>query len=276
MHTTTTSEGTETLNQFKNKAAWDALGLGRKISIDGTYDETVNYEEYTASSTQRLLINSTPWGKYHWDYSLELWNAAKNINRGGIMNGAGNYTGSSEDKALLDSYMNYVLEHPDNPFFDKNIAKQSGDIAFSINTYLNRYKTLDTDGATRLVVGSTAGNFIDASNINDIDVCLPTHITIELGENDRWWYPCTAQITCQDLMKMANAINSEQPSIKVGFVNPRWPGVHYPENWYDKGICGELGISSNVYKYSMNKILQEELGNLQEQTQNFLVPSYYT
>ena len=273
MHTITTGSQSDG-GSFRNKGAWDALGLGRKIPIDSTYNEDGEYEEYDYSSEKRNLIRTTPWGKYHWNYSVDLWNAAKKNNVNSIMNGAGEYTGSAEDKELLDTYMNYVLDNPNNPFFDKNKAKETGDYAFSLKTYIERYKTLQDDGKTRLVVGSTAGTKISEANINKIDVCTPTHISIELGENERWWYPATAEQTCDDIEKLMEIINEEYPDIKVGFINPRYIGVFYPEKWYDTAICGEMA-TSNLFKYQINKIMQERFGELETQTQNYFLPCYY-
>ena len=274
-HTTTTGSGSG--SAFDNKAAWDAMGLGRKIAIDTTYDEGVAYETYTYTTTQRNLIRTTPWGKYRWDYSTELWTALKANNVGGIMTGAGTYSGSAGDKTLIDTAMNYILDNPTNPFYDKIVAKTTGTHAFSLTTYLSRYKTLADDGVTRLVVGSTAGSKITSLNINTIDVATPTHITVELGENERWWFPATAQNAFDDNVAIMNIIATEFPTIKTGFVNPRYIGVMYPDYWADKAICGSFDpAGSNLFKYQMNTIAKAYFGTLASQTNKFFLPCYYT
>ena len=57
-----------------------------------------------------------------------------------------------------------------------------GVVAFSITSYINRYKTIANDGITRLTVGSTAGTKV--TDVNAYDVCVPTHIIIQHSHND--------------------------------------------------------------------------------------------
>lgn len=256
--------------QTHAETSWLLLGLETKQPIDGVYNPEAEKETWIGSSEQDNLIRTTPTGKYHWDYGANLWNWCKKRNS----ELQGEYTGSEEQKQQIDTVINALLDNPTNPFFDKDIAKEH-DYAFSLSTYINRYKTLQDDGKTRLIVGSTAGAKITNKNINSIDVCTPTHVTIELGENERWWYTVTAEQTCDDIEKLYEIINTEYPDIKIGFVNPRYLGVFYPEKWFDMGICGVMSVAGNTFKYDMNKIMQERLGSLDTQTKNYFLPCYY-
>lgn len=256
--------------QTHAETSWLLLGLETKQPIDSVYNSEAEKETWTGSSEQDNLIRTTPTGKYHWDYGENLWNWCKK--RSSSLQG--DYIGSEEQKQQIDTVINALLDNPVNPFFDKDIAKDN-DYAFSLTTYLNRYKTLQDDGSTRLIANSTAGTKITAENINSIDVCTPTHITIELGENERWWYNVTAEQTCDDIEKIAEIINREYPGIKIGFINPRYLGVFYPEKWYNFAVCGEMSYQNNMFKYDMNKIMQNRWGTTVEKNKNCFLPCYF-
>ncbi|SBO15764.1 Hypothetical protein TFLO_1785 [Trichococcus flocculiformis] len=269
LHTITSGS---TTTSFAGVDAWDSLGLGRKIAIDGTYDEGVAYETYTGTNAQKLLIAQTPHGKYHWDYTANLW-AWLDAKYAEV---SGAYAGSAEQKTLIDTKMNYLMDNPSNPFFDKAVAKATGDYAFSLTKYLARYKTLADDGVTRLVVGSTAGSHV--TDATAYDVCTPTHITLEVGENDRWHFGgvMTAQLTADDNLKIMNAIAAEYPAIKAGFITTRMMGPMFPEKWSDVADVSPMSVGSNEFKYDMNKIVQTALGTLASQTTKYFIPTYFT
>ena len=99
VHVTTTKSGSGA--DMDNKTAWDAMGLGRKISIEKDYDENIAYEEYIYSTEQRKRIECTAVGYFHWDYSSELWMYLKK-KYPLPFEGLGNlYTGGEEDKAAM-------------------------------------------------------------------------------------------------------------------------------------------------------------------------------
>lgn len=273
-HTTTTASGSG--SSFGNRIAWDSLGLGRKIPYGTDYSETSEYEEYTYSEAQRKLIQTTPHGYYHWDYSEELWQYLKS-KRPTYFEGLDIFEASEADKSAIDLAMENLLDFPDNPFFDRNTARETGSYAFSLKRYLERYRTLEEDGKTRLTVGSTAGERITDNNIDNIDVCVPTHITIELGENDRWWYPNDPDQTVSDIQLMMQAIHSEYPAIHVGFLTTRMMGVFYPENWNDIAIVREMSVSANAFKYDINEGLTKALGSVDDQAASrcWLIPTYH-
>lgn len=273
-HTTTTSSGSG--SSLSNKAAWDFAGLGRKIGYDMPYDETYAYEEYDNTTAQRQLINDTPHGRYHWDYSEELFWFLKSM-RPGFFENVTAYANTTEVKAAIDNAMTAMLETPDNPFFNLETARTTLDYAFSLSTYLERYRTLDDVTGERLIVGETAGSRITDTNLEKIDLCTPTHITIELGENDRWWYPSDSNKSASDNLKIIEAIHAEYPDIHVGFFTTRMMGVFYPELWNSEIIAPSMAVNSNVFKYELNAAMQTALGTLDNQIENnaYFIPCYF-
>lgn len=273
IHTTTTASGSG--SGFHNKIAWDSLGLGRKTPYGEEYSEEAAYEEYSYSTEQRKMIQRTPHGYYHWDYSQELWTFLKQKHPSSFT-GLSVYSGTDSDRAAIDDAMEYLLTHPDNPFFDWETAKRTGSYGFSLLQYLERYRTLDDDGTTRLTVGETAGSQISSKNIGVIDVCTPTHVTIELGENDRWWFPNDPAQTVSDVLLMMQAIHSEYPDIYVGFLTTRMMGVFYPEKWNDRAIIPAMSVASNKFKYSVNEQIWDELGSVDDQDaqRSYVIPTY--
>lgn len=222
------------------------------------------------------MIQITPHGYYHWDYTEKLWSHLKKRMPENFV-GLSEYTGSQMDKAAIDTTMERILNYPDNPFFDWKTAKETGGYAFSMNRYLERYRTLADDGTTRLIVGETAGNRISANTINNIDVCLPTHVTIELGENDRWWFPNNPEQTVRDVKQMMDAIHREYPDIEVAFLTTRMMGVFYPDLWNDVAVLPAMSVTSNTFKYNVTEQIQNLLGTLEQQRQKkcYTLPTYH-
>lgn len=272
-HTTTTASGEG--SGLENKAAWDFAGLGRKIPYSEAYNELGAYETYTFTTEQRQLINDTPHGYFHWDYSSDLFEFLKGV-RPAMFVDIAEYSDSSAVKVTIDNAMIDILENPSNPFFSWEKARETGDYAFSMNAYLNRYKTINATTGERLVVGETAGSKITNSNIDSFDVCLPTHVTIELGENDRWWYPKDSAKAAVDAKTLMDAIHAEYPDIFVGFFTTRMMGVFYPDIWNDRIVAPAMSMSSNDFKYELNELMENSLGDLtrQNQTKQYFIPCY--
>ena len=99
-----------TIGTFNRVDAWDAAGLGRKIPINTAYDDSLPYTNYTGAANQTWKYMTTPWGYYHWDYTENLY-----IKLGGT----GTYSGTSEQKAFIDTKMNVILDNPTNPSYDR-------------------------------------------------------------------------------------------------------------------------------------------------------------
>jgi hypothetical protein len=66
-----------------------------------------------------------------------------------------------------------------NNFYD---ATKPGAVKFSLAKYLSRFRTMDDNGNRLSMSDPTRGT--DVTNVNDWDVCTPTHITIQLSFND--------------------------------------------------------------------------------------------
>lgn len=251
--------------QCKAGAAWLSLGLGTKQALTGHYDESAETEIWTGSAEQIELIRVTPHGKYHWDYGADLWTFAKKRNTGL----SGDYTGSEDQKVQIDTVMNDLLDNPVNPFFDKNVAVTSGEYAFSIDAYLSRYKTLEDDGVTRLIVGDSAGTKV--TNVNSYDVCTPTHVIIELSENDRWWYTVNETEVVSDLIKIGQLIKNKIPDVIIGYVFTRTPGVYQPERWID--IAKVRKNVGSQYKWNVNKLTKEAVKTISD---FYVIPTFET
>ena len=128
-------------------------------------------------------IQSYSWAKYYFDldkkqnnnedfFSLFVGSRdAVNYNFNGVSGRAfaEGYSGWSPRQFCLGNNGSYSQIYKD------------ADTPISIKTWLNRWKTLEDDGITRLKPGSTAGTNI--SDANALDVCTPNIVIIQLGMN---------------------------------------------------------------------------------------------
>lgn len=140
---------------------WDLLGLGDGSGTD-----------YTGSTAQQQSIHLTPEG-YHAPINTAAFLTYINSE----------LSTSYADYAAAVAGLQSIEAAPENPFYDKTVAI-GGDHAFSLAAYLGRYKTLASDGTTRLVVGSTAGSQVTSATAFDVCVTPPTHIIIQHSLND--------------------------------------------------------------------------------------------
>lgn len=255
---------------MSEKLAWDALGLGRKQVYGNTYDETAAYTEYVPGVEDRVkYLTEVAMGYYHWDYSTELLNYA------GV---TGSYTGTAEQKAAIDAKMEDVLNNPVNPFYDWATARSTnGAYAFSLAKYLERYKTLEDDGVTRLVVGSTAGTEITSDYINRYDICKPTHVTIELGMND--YRSISIQQRLADIVAICSAIHSYDSNIYIGIVTIHGTGSFYPELFTDIIAADKKSDAEIVYQallFDLNKAAMEAYPSKDGTSKVYYIPAYST
>ena len=247
-----TSDSTSSNGQYGGAASWALLGL---VGHTGT--------SYTGTATQNEIIRTTIQGKYAYDYNADIWNAL--IIQSGWTGGSGTYTGSTTQNGQIDTFMTAKYANPDMPFFSLTKAQTGGVTnAFSFSTYLSRWKTLADDGVTRLVVGSTAGSLITSGNLNSFDVCTPTHICLNLGENDRNHFSATAAAAAADVLEIANTLKTDYPAIKVAMWQVPNPGTLFPER-YDKDVLIQRSISKNQYKYDLRNTLIAGISNLAAQ-----------
>jgi len=188
-----------------SQGMFDLLGLGDGTGTD--YGDTGDGE----------LVRTTPEGKYT-PKDTPAFIDYINTNLGAS---ATNY---SEAVALLDN----LESNPENPFYDKATAVAK-DVAFSFKAYYDRYKTLEQDGVTRLVVGSTAGTKV--TDVNDYDVCVPTHFIIQHSHNDNdiSWF-------ADNMRKWTTQIKAEYSAngwgdVFVGISVINHTGTYYPKRY---------------------------------------------
>lgn len=192
--------------QTRAQGLWDLLGLGNGTGTD-----------WTGSPAQALSMFTTPEG-YLVPKNTAAFLAFINSELGLAL------TTYGDAVAALNAKEN----DPENPFYSKTTAS-GGVIAFSMLTYLNRYKTLTNDGATRLSVGTTAGTKV--TDVNSFDVCLPSHIILQHSHNDGSvsWF-------ADNMRKWTDAIKAEYAaqgwgSVNIGISIIRFTGTFYPSRY---------------------------------------------
>lgn len=152
-------------------------------------------------------------------------------------------------------------------FKDDNTSK------WSLQAWLNKYRTLDDDGE-RLTLGNGTGTLINSNNINNIDVCTPTHVIIMLGANGGG--------TLSQWKEMVNTIKSEFPNMIIGIAIPDAAGTYFPSlhpncnylctMWKDTGSQG----SRHNQQYGLQKMLQEYYGAEEQEENNiFMLPFFF-
>ena len=174
-------------NALTGKVAWDSLGLATKTRNGISERQSKqDYTEWTPEVGEQIRM--TCHGYYDADPSEDLWNWL--VKTKGIktfeyeeMRYTFSEVYSTSDDEIQKKAIKYLCENPENPFF--NIIKvnnTNNEYAFDFAIYINRYKTIEDDGTNRLVVGSTAGSKV--SNVNDFDVCTPTHVVVFMNQNE--------------------------------------------------------------------------------------------
>lgn len=244
---------------YSNKqGAWDILGLTTALG-----------RNYNGSDADNKTIATTNYGVNTPLITVESYNLM--VFEGVIAN-LGTWTASSPQIEACQSYIDGIADGSKvtNEFFDYS---KTGTNRFSISKYLERYKTLNDDGVTRLTVGSTAGSKV--TDATTTDVCTPTNITICLGENDRLFYQDFVQIS-NDIIEFSTAIHSEYPNIHVGVALTGIPGDMFPERNPD--YVGLFYQSHHNTKTDLYKELTSRFGDVATQKTNktYLIPTWHT
>jgi hypothetical protein len=155
------------------------------------------------------IVNNAPVQSFSWAKYYFLKDAAEQAggNYKSLFVGRGSKTEFSYDGVSGIAYAEgkggktakWYVTNQDSPFYTQN--------GFSLLSYLHKYKTLDIDGETRLVVGSTAGT--EVTDVMSWDLCTPNVVVIQLGMNDvlSEWKTYMPQIV--------NSIKTEFPDMKV-------------------------------------------------------------
>ena len=182
-----------------------------------------------------------------------------------------NYKNINYDiKTHHEGYRGYTLSN----FLNGDVPKfwDSVNLKFSINAWLNKYRTMDDNGV-RLALGNGTGSLITASNINDIDVCVPTHILIMLGAN--------AGGTAEQYASMVSLIKEEFPNMIIALTVSDSAGTYFPskhpdceddlEIWNDNGDqCTRHGLM-----YTVMNTLQTQFCTTDYENANVYVLPYY-
>ena len=234
----------------RGQGLWDLLGLG-----DGSGSDFIEGDRET--------LMTTPEGKY------------SPINTAAFIAYINSELGASETTyagavALLDA----LEADPVNQFYDKATAVAT-DHAFSMKAYQDRYKTLASDGTTRLIVGSTAGTKVTTAT--DWDVCVPTHIILQHSHNDGdvAWVASNYRI-------MTDAIKAEYTAQGWGTVNIAisiigHTGTYYPKRYpmFDRASVSLWSHAPSVGINNYEKVVNEFwVDDANEDTERiFILPS---
>jgi hypothetical protein len=150
-----------------------------------------------------------------------------------------------------------------NRFYD---SSKVGTVKFSLQKYLDRFKTLADDGVTRLTVGVDAGTEVSDSNSHDL--CTPTHVVIQTGFNDseaNW---------SGDIDLMIAEIKSEFPNVIILISTIDAAGTYFPEKYpmFDKDGVNMIGdtLHSKMYNLLNDAKAKEDVPN-----KIFYCPSYF-
>lgn len=159
---------------------------------------------------------------------------------------------------------------------------------FSIDAWLEKYRTMDDAGnrlpwssAGATVVGQdgntyTIGTLIDSeSTLNNIDVCLPSHILIMLGMN--------GGATVEQYQEMIGIIHSEHSDISIAIGIPDSAGTYFPSLHPNCGSeCTFWNDEKNgqgtrhSQQYDIMKNLQSEFGQSSYESQKvYMLPFFF-
>lgn len=145
---------------------------------------------------------------------------------------------------------------------------------FSINAWLSKYRTLDDEGH-RLSVGEGTGTLINAGNINNIDVCTPTHILLMLGANGGG--------TLEQYTELINIIKSELPNVIIGITVSDTAGTYFPSKhpkYNDKRMTMWADISApqgsrHNQQYNLMNMFNTNWGNESSEQENIYVLPFF-
>ena len=273
---------TASANIISAKDLWYFLGLATKTPYDqATYNEDV--ETWANDAAHWALMTQTPAGKYKVDGCEELWNKirdhASSVCAGTTIPSTsitGSYTGSAEQLAALNAWAEEVFANPENPFFDIDVARDGvTDCAFSLDKYLERYRTMDDAGnrlvgsAGQTVVGGDGETYTigtRVSNTADWDVCTPTHIIFNIGINDN--VNNSVVNTVANVKQLVGRV-----SVPVGYFVCRYGGVANSGQWEDVGTVEEVSLSA--YNAQMVSDLTDWFAN-NEVNGKYLLPIWQT
>lgn len=219
------------INKYKFMALGTRTGKGGQSTVE-YLDKTRTIITATNGESGSKLADHLRYVSQHRP-SQATWDLL------GLGDGTGtDYTGTSAQKDLIaqtaEIYSGSESDFNGNPFYDGSI---SGNTKFSISKWLERYRTLDDNG-NRLTLGSGTGTKITNENINQINVCTPTHVLLQTGLND--WSQVSVEQYIADMDIFVSKIKSQLPNAKIAItLFPDDPGTYFKElypNIKDNGM----------------------------------------
>lgn len=206
---------------FNSEAMWYALGL-----------QGITGKAFMKEQWQYNLMALTPFGKYPPDNHPSLVAFAKSVSG---RHGYPVYCGSIKKWCLS------LAKNPMNEFYSLEAAK-TGNSAFSLDAYLQRYRTMDNSGnhlespsenpAGERVRGKDGKYYnigtriVSQALLRKVSVCRPTHVVFNVGINDG--DSATSTETCA---KVLETLLDCFPGIPTAHFVMRWPGACYPTLW---------------------------------------------
>ena len=220
---------------FNSETMWYALGL-----------KGITGKDYSKEAWQHDLIARTPFGKYPVDNHPSLKAFAKSVSG---RHGFPVFSGCIRKWALE------LARNPINEFYSLEAAGE-GTCAFSLDTYLGRYRTMDDKG-NRLVSYSEnpagervrgkdgryyniGSRIVSQALLQKISVCRPTHVIINVGINDGD-SACSTDAAAESLESLLDCFGA----IPTAHFVMRWPGACYPELWEPDYLPRQYSVNGN-------------------------------
>lgn len=272
--------------QFGGEEMWYYCGLATKTPFDSDVPEK-SFEKWIGSIEQIKEVCTTPLGRYKPDLGSNEEEYAIN----GIQNLYKRFAESSikpnavwdgdelKKTAFMGNYNAHLSNYPQNPFYDCDKGRAytgehvwTYDNAFSVDKWLERYRTLDDKGVR---LNGSAGQEVEGSDgstyrigtyvtdVNSCDVCVPTHVFICLGINDD---RNLGLITETQKETMASLFEEKNSGVKIGFGYLRLTGSADPMDWQDVNVDNSANtVGSNAgnrdvyFKQKYNKLGKQRM-----------------
>lgn len=206
---------------FNSETMWYALGLS---GLTG--------KEYSGESWQFDMMAGTPFGKYPVDEHPSLLEFARLV---GGRYGYPVFEGNIRDWALR------LAGNPINEFYSLDAAR-NGSTAFSLDAYLERYRTMDDRGnrletpdskpAGKEVRGRDGKIYrigtriVSQELLKKVSVCRPGYVVVNIGINDG-----DSTTSVEAAASSMERLLESFPDIPVAHFVMRWPGACDPGLW---------------------------------------------
>lgn len=234
---------------FNSEAMWYALGL---MGLTG--------KPFQGESWQYDLMAGVPFGKYPSDAHPSLIAFAKSVSG---RYGFPVFTGSIHDWAFR------LASNPVNEFYSLEAARK-GPHAFSLEVYLERYRTMDDKG-NRLESqsGNPAGEkvrgkdgktyhigtrIVSQALLNKVSVCRPQYVVVNIGINDGD-SSSSIEATAASLQRLLECFQG----LPISHFVMRWPGACEPALWAPEYLTRQYSIGGNSERVMAIMTLLAEL-----------------